>query len=436
MQFLRIAWRDLWRNRRRSLLTGLVMTFSVGVMILFVGLSDGSHRQMILAATDTLLGHAQVQPEGFRDEPDLQHRLEAADLARVAAALEADRQVKGWAPRLVTGGLVSRLVEGTDDGEAAAEVASEGAMVLGVRPDLEGAVSVLPRSVLRDATGGRWLQWPTPEPDQPWLGEAVLGVGLARVLQVGVGDRIALSTGTARGRAFASVYRVVGLVETGSLDVNRTAIITQLDKLASGLDLPGAASIVVASVEDVDDAPGVAAGLEQALAAQAGGSTLHAFSWKEISPELYILVMLDAASMLITLIMLVMVVGVILMNVVTMSVMERTREYGVRLAVGESPGRIMAGLVLEAFLLSGLASALGVAIGEGLNLYFRAYGIDLGFGNIEIAGVLGSAVFYSDLTLNAALFSVGTVMGFAVLGSLYPAWRIHQLHPVDALRFV
>ena len=520
MEFVRLCWRDLWRNPRRTALTGLVMGFSVACMVAFVALNDGSHRQMIESATDTLLGHAQVQQAGFREQPDLEHVIAAPELQRLGAELSRAAGVRAWAPRLVSGGLVSRKTVGDQDdggegagpdddgGDAGADDGSaraEGAVVLGVDPARERQVSRLAASLLPDDPRGRCLRgclvasgrgadgvqarcealcaragqdfqgapcrtagrelcgepcaddddacraddcldaWTgyceparflaevTPWPDQPWRGEAVIGSGLARVLGVDVGDTLALTTGTAAGRSFASLYRVAGVVHSGSSELNRSMLLTQVDKLAAGLDVPGAASAVVLALDDPTRAPQAAADLDPRV--RAIGPELRAWSWRDLSPELYLFVQLDSASLLITVTLVTTVVGVILMNVVTMAVLERTREYGVRMAVGESPRRILWSLVAEMLLLSLLAGACGVAVGEVATWVLHVRGVDLGVDQVELAGVLANAVIHGDFSWFGPLYAQGTVMAFSVLGTLPPAWRIHRLRPVDALRF-
>ena len=158
LRFLAICWRDLWRNRRRTILTGLVMAFSVAVMILFVGLGDGGHLQMIKSATDAYLGHAQIQHQAFQDEPDLRHVIEASDLGRLGPLLDGDPEVLGWAPRVNTGGLLSKKVpdppepdpDAPEDLDAWRDMASEGAFVVGVDPLREAGVSTLGGSVVAD----------------------------------------------------------------------------------------------------------------------------------------------------------------------------------------------------------------------------------------------------------------------------------------------
>lgn len=506
-KFISLCWRDLWRNTRRTVLTGLVMVFAMVVMILFIGLGDGSHAAMIRGATDSYLGHLQVQERGFADEPGLEHVMTPDDVLVAGKVLSVADGIQAWAPRVETGGLLTRKVPDPldeDDPSAYREMASEGVFVIGVDPRRENLVSTLHTSLVADDPKARCLRGcgaslaeiyvkdegicepaceaadkgyegeecraacstvckdRCPEDDElceeqdclercegycapasflaerdpyanePYLGQMVLGAGLAKVLDIGVGDRVALTSGTAMGRPYASLYQVVGLVKTGSLQINRTFALTHYEKLSDGLEIPGGATSLVASVKDLDAAGDIAGEVDEVLEQD----HLKALSWAELSPELDIYVKIDQGSLLVMLILMIGVVGVILANVVTMSVMERTREYGVRLALGEPPARISWGLVTETCLLALTSGVIGGIIGESLNYYFQIHGIDFGMGDMEVAGVVISTVMNTQMTLYGFLFSVGTIFFFAVLGSVYPAWRIRRIRPVDAIRFV
>lgn len=508
MRFLLVTWRDLWRNRRRTLLTGLVMVFSVVVMVFFIAFGDGAHTKMIRSMTDSFLGHAQIQAEGYLEDPDLALRLGPEAVDAIAAALPGTPGVTGFAPRVLTGGLISKKVPDPvdpDDLEAYKSMTSEGALVVGVVPKMERTVTTMADSVVEDdpsarclrgcraalaevyapddavcvaacehaavgfegeecaavadtVCGGtcdpdydlcddedcrdryadycspaRFLAEEDPIPDNLHRGEVVLGVGLGKVLGIDVGDRVALTTGAAEGRSYGALFRVVGLVKTGSVDINRTFAITHYDKLAAGLGVPGAATSYVIALDDLDGADALVAGVQERLS---GVDGVAAFSWRQLSPEMDIFVKIDQGSLLVMLSLFVMIVGVILANVVTMSVMERTREYGVRMAVGESPGRITAGLIAEITILSLLASAVGSVIGGALNLYYGTVGLDFGMGEMETSGVIIDSIYNTEVTLYGFVFAIGTVVGFSILGALYPAWRIRRLRPVDALRFV
>ena len=505
--FLGLCWRDLWRNRRRTLLVGFVMVFAVSVMILFIGLGTGAHDMMIRSATDSFLGHVQIQRTGYLEEPDLEHQIPAEDLARLEAVLPSAERVVGWAPRIVTGGLISKKrpdPPDEDDLEAYRQMISEGALLVGIKPDQEKGVSVLADALVDDDPQGRCQRgcaaalaeiYASPEPcadlcaevttefagedclvagqktcagrcdptdefcfeedcaerfvdycqearflldEDPSTtlhrSEIVLGSTLARVLDAGVGDRVALTTGTSQGRPFASLYRVVGLVKTGSTDINRTFALTYYNKLSAGLELTGAASFVVLAVDNPDDANAIAAAINKTLSTEAPDTI--ALGWAEISPELDIFVKIDQGSMLVMLGLLIAIIGVILANIVTMSVMERTREYGVRLAVGESHRRIVVGLIVEIAMLALTFSLIGAALGEAGNFYFHTHPIDFGMGTIETTGVIIETKYPTVPTVYGFFFAVGTVVFFSVAGALYPAWKVRKLRPVDALRFV
>lgn len=506
--FLALCWRDLWRNRRRTLLIGFVIVFAVSIMILFVGLGTGAHDLMIRSATESFLGHAQVQRRGYHEQPDLEHQIPAPDLATLATLLPQAEGVVAWAPRLATGGLVSKKrPDPKDENDLLAyrDMTSEGALLVGIKPEQERQVSTLAAALVEDDPEGRCLRGcraalaemyapdgdceaacataatrfspeqcaamgpvlcngrcaaddefcfqedclqrfanycqparflanVDPAPDQPHRAQIVLGATLARVLDAGVGDEVAITTGTAQGRAFASLYRVVGLIKTGSTEINRTFALTNYEKLAAGLELPGAASFIVLAVEDPDQAGRVADALNQTLQQQAPDTV--AMGWAELSPELDIFVKIDQGSMLVMLGLLIAIIGVILANIVTMSVMERTREYGVRLAVGEQHRRIVIGLIVETALLALLFSAIGALLGEAANFYFHTNPIDFGMGEIETTGVIIKTQYPTVPTWYGLFYAVGTVFFFSVAGSLYPAWKVRQLKPVDALRFV
>jgi len=244
---------------------------------------------------------------------------------------------------------------------------------------------------------------------------------------------VVVTTSTAEGRTYGAIYRVVGRVHTNATDINRTLALTHHDKLSAGLQLPGGATSVVLHVKDLENADVTSARLDKAVGEI--DEDLIALSWKQLAPELEVFIKIDQGSLLVMLIILTLVVGVVIANVVTMSVMERTREFGVRLALGESPGRIAWSLLTEVMMLAVLASVSGALIGEGLTLYLAQTGLDLGIGEMQSAGVIIQPIMYPLPTLYGFLFPIVCVVGFSFVGALIPSFRMQRLRPVDALRF-
>ncbi len=465
-RFIAVSWRDLWRNRRRTLLLGMVMMFCVWMMVFSGAVQEAGLEKMIRGLTEAGLGHAQVQHEDFMDDPGFENRLEADDLEIAMAALEKIPGAAAWTPRIQTGGLLSKRIpepEDPDDLDAYRGMTSEGAAVLGVDPTTERLVSTFADYILPDepasrcgrgctaalaevwvrdeaacerlcaeASAGfsgasclgaaaplcaercpeddefcepsvceevfadhcepaRFLADVDPEPEKMHRGEIVIGAGLAELLGVDVGDRVALTTGAAQGRSFGALYRVAGLVRTQSIQINRTFTLTHRKKLAAGLGIPGAATALVVAIDDLSRAEAFAGSLGEALEGQ---GPMVALAWTQLAPELKGFVDIKLAGNKIFMALLMMIVGVILANVVTMSVLERTREYGVRMALGEPPGRISAGVFGEILILVALAVAVGGLAGTGLNLYLHGVGMDLGLGEIEANGVIVETVYH------------------------------------------
>ena len=451
MPLLVQAWRNLWRNRGRSLLTGAVMAFAVSVMILFLGVGDGSHARLIRGATDSWLGHLQVRHAAWEEDPGLASVVSPQALQRLPELLSGIAGVQGFAPRLTAGALVTPKTttpHALAPGATAGGAATQGALLVGVRPAAEARVSTLAASLLPDDPAARCRfvascqparflasSPPTRPPRAPAdPGEALVGSELAHLLGVGVGDELAATSLGFDGRSYARRLRVVGLVRTDSLELNRTAVFVDFDELSADLGLQGAAAAVVIALTSPRRAEEVAATLGARLTGPLAG--LVALPWSRLAPELALLVALDQGALLFLLILLVGVVGVIVANSVTMTAFERTREFGVRLALGEPAARIGRGLVLETLLLTLGACVVGAALGEAANLYVQRFGIDFGLGEFEATGVVLYTVYHSEPTWQGLGLAVGTVSGFALLGSLPPAWRLRRLSPVAALRTV
>lgn len=500
------AWRDLWRNRRRTLLTGMSMGLCSLIMVLMVGTTLGMVTQAAQNVTDGFIGHAQIQHNRYRERPDLAHRISPEQMEGLARRLEEDPAVKVWAPRVIAGGLVSKRVPDPldeEDMDAWCRVSSDGVMLAGIDALREPGVTTLDEVLLPDeprsrcfrgcraslaevyvtdhgicrarcagfATGGFTRgecdsvcvgvcngqcdrsadQWCEEEscrercrdyceparflaPEAPaGTGEIVIGVDLARVAGVGPGDRVAVTTGTARGRSFGAIYRVVGVIKTSTPALNRTVALTHIGPLAAGMEMAGAATAVAVRFDDFEDADTACAAMQADF--DGDGNSLRALSWTEMAAGVRSFMTLKMGGTYVSLLIFTLIIGVIVANVVTMSVMERTREYGVRFALGESPGRVVASLLTESMLLALVASVVGAAIGYGLVVWGGRVGFDMGMGEMETAGVTFSGLLYPSIGPTGLFYSIINVVVFTLAGTIYPALRVRKIRPVDALHF-
>jgi ABC-type antimicrobial peptide transport system permease subunit len=110
--------------------------------------------------------------------------------------------------------------------------------------------------------------------------------------------------------------------------------------------------------------------------------------------------------------------GVGIMNIMLVSVTERTREIGLRMAVGAEPGDILRQFLAEAVVLCLIGGAMGILIGRGSSLLVR---LVLNWPTAISVGAIVAAVLVSA--------TVGIVFGY------YPAWKASRLDPIEALRY-
>jgi ABC-type lipoprotein release transport system permease subunit len=500
------AWRDLWRNRRRTLLTGMSMGLCSLIMVLMIGTTLGMVNQAARKVTDGFIGHAQIQHHKYRERPDLDHRISPEQMEGLSRSLDDDPAIKAWAPRIVAGGLISKKVPDPlddEDMEAWRKVSSDGVMLVGLDVVREVGVTTLAEVLLPDEPKTRCFrgcraslaevyvaddgicrshcadisekgysggecestcgsvcagrcassadEWCEEEncrarcrgyceparflaPEVPeGHGEVVMGVDLARLAGVGPGDRVAVTTGTARGRAFGAIYRVVGIIKTSTPPLNRTIGLTHIGPLSEGMEMAGAATAVAVRFDDFEDADPVCARLQADFDGESG--SLRALSWTEMAAGVRSFMSLKMGGTYFSLVIFTLIIGVIVANIVTMAVMERTREYGVRFALGESPTRVVTSLLTESVLLALVASVTGAAIGYGLVVWGGRVGFDMGVGEMETAGVTFSGLLYPSIGPSGLLYSVVNVVLFTLAGTVYPALRVRKIRPVEALQF-
>ena len=400
---LAIAWRNLWVNRRRTLTALASVAGGVAAMLIIAGLMNGMADRMLEGVTGSFLGHAQLHHEGYRARHS--PTLVVSDADKVLAAVRATDGVQAAAGRVFGLGNVS-IVRG--------EVPVSAAVValLGVEPGPEQAVTDLPTHVVE----GRWLQGD---------GDVVLGAGLAKRTGARVGDSFLSGPGEPQ--------TVVGIIRTGMDGIDsRTALMTRgrVSKLLGLEDQVHEIAIRARNPERLD-------ALVTALRAQV--PLEEVLAWYDVAPEIRIMLIVFSASPVFLSFILFLAVALGILNTMLMANFERTKEFGLMMALGTRPLR-MVGLVLtESALLALVGTAAGAAIGAALVGYWSLRGFDLsalmgGEGVSPHGRRLQPCALAARGNRRPAQDQPSPWRSSTLLAGLWPAVKASRTQPADALR--
>lgn len=404
LSLLRISWRNLWRNARRTAITMSALTLGVAAIVGLDSYREATFAQMLRSVTQGLVGHLQVHGRGYQEAPELGTVVQ--DPAQVEAAIA----------RALPGARPERRVIGA--GLAGAGDASSAVLVLGIQPEKSGEI--------RRIVNGQEL---TPRTRKG----AVIGRGLADELGVKVGQELVLVGSAVDGSVANDKFTVVGLAATDSSEMDAHGVFLPLADAQEFFGLGDAVHQVVVRLpgEEQED-------LNRPLSVLKGAldlASLEAMTWSQILPELKGMVegKRQGQSAVDFIVFLIVALGVL--NTTSMAVFERTRELGVMASLGTRPRRILEMIVTEAVLQGVLSFAIGVGVAW---LILHSVGtVDLTkVSSADMMGVrMPDAV---QLHLQArSVVGAGVVALFTVLiGSLVPAIRASRLKPVEAARFV
>jgi ABC-type lipoprotein release transport system permease subunit len=400
-----LAWRNLWRRPQRTLLSLASIVIVSTLLVFMLSFQIGVYATMKEATLRIFDGYAQIQPRGYADDPTLERALpDPAGLARAALSIEG---VTAAAPR-VNGFAV--LAHGER---------SYGAAVIGVDPAQEPRISAIAHLVRE----GRYL---SPKDTDA----AVLGDVLAKNLAVPVGGRVTVLGAGQDGSVSADVLTVVGLYHSGVPELDRSILEMPLARAQETFDMQGQASTIALGGPTLAR---VDAALPQlSTAARKQGVAVR--DWAQMEPALSDGITLKYATASAFYATLVVVVAFIILNTLLMSVLERTREFGMLLAVGMRPGLIGAMVWMELLALALTGCAIGIAIGGGLTLWLQHTGVSFS-GLKDVLSQFGMPDrLYPVLTPVSALAGPGAILLAIAVGGLVPYLRVARLTAATAMR--
>jgi len=408
----KIAFRNLLRYKRRTLLTASLVTIGVVFVLLFISISGSFKNMMIGQMTDSMLGHLEVHRRGYLasiDNLPLNLNLKLQAYQKLEGILKQQSDVEAFSPRIKFGGMFSTFVETTN------------IRLNGVYPDLEfKTVPLLPSRLMNG--GNKSLQ-----KGEIWVPD-LMSTGMG----VKIGDTVVIIATNKDGSVNGKQFKVSGILGSATGPGGRDGYIHIEDAMEVLRMEEMEVSELAIRLKDFGQLHAFSGRLERLLSGEVnkqGKSVYHVSTWEELSPFYNIARMIDMMAFFIKL-MLIAVVLVSIMNVMIMAVYERIREIGTIAAIGTLPGKIRSMFVLEGLFLGTMGAAAGVLIGVMIILILNRVGITFDFGR-QTGLILSATIGLADVVFISLI-----VIVISVIASLQPALKASRMEPIKALRHV
>jgi len=406
---IRLAWRSIWRGRRRTLITvssiGLGLTFA----IFFISLGEGVYDQMIDQVVRMQAGHITLEHPDYRDAPAVDLWINVSERLRVY--IESFKKVEKT--KLIVFG----------QGIAKSGAGNMATAIMGVEPSVEIQSSPLARNIVT----GSYIE----KGDNPFV---VVGIEMAERLNLRVGKKMVISTNDVNGDLVEELCRVKGIFKTGSEEMDAYVIQMPIDFARRLFHMPNNSATQVGIVLKNANAKKK---LLNKLREKINGQKIVVLPWQEVLPEVASYIKMDRGSNYVFQGILIFLILFTIFNTILMSVIERKREFAMLLALGTDPGKLRLQIFTESFFIGIIGCGVGLLFG-GITAYLgHVYGIDMSAlmgESVSISGFAVTTKMYTKLSARILFSSTAIVLGATMLLSLITMRHVTRLSIVDILR--
>ncbi|MEN8142743.1 MAG: FtsX-like permease family protein [Thermodesulfobacteriota bacterium] len=406
----RIAWRNLLRNKRRTLITGFSVAFGVLLSVTFTASGDYSYTNMINTSATLGLGHLAIEPPGFNDTPSLARRLAGAEEIRDKVLMLPE--------------IESAYVRIMGQAMFASGAKSIGGQVIGIDPAVEDSEhNIFIRSLVEGELFGEGLSR-----------GVLIGSKMAEKLRLALGKKLIYTLTDRTGDMVSGISRVSGIFRTGEDTVDSSIILLPIDRLRKVLDYDEEeASLVSIFIVDQRRADSLRDRLELLIPRQ----DREILTWRQTQAELAGLIAIDRAGNYLMQFLVGLLIAAGILNTLMMSVLERKREFGMMMAVGMSPSQVITMVLAESCLIGIVGLLMGVLITSPWYYYMVNVGIDFSSqigDDYSTSGVLVDPVLKFRLFKESALAIAAGVFGLTMVAGIFPAFKAGRIAPVDSIR--
>ena len=413
-KLIKMAWRNVWRNWRRTIIAGIAIALGLTLILFYDGMLEGMYESLYGNTVRLQGGNVQVHAPGFREKSSSLPMLPLNDAERMTEAALTHPDVIAAAQRIRTGGMVSNR-EGT------LSVA-----ITGVEPERVESVSMIAENIVQ----GRWLK----ADDEDFL---IIGQAMADSLKVGIGDRITLVGRSTHKEMRRRTMTVVGIYDIGMSEIEKGLVYISLFEAQTLFDLREQSTEISIYLNQVGQESQVVEYMQAALP----GYEVDA--WDTLDPTLQDMMNVQNQIMGVFGLVILLIAGVGILNLMLMAVFERTREIGLMAAMGLKQRETVILFLLEGVMIGLVGAVAGCLIGAAMGAYWGQVGIDWSsfYGGMDVSefgdmfSLMGDRL-YVKIGFSILLRRALTVGIIAALASLYPAWQASRREPADALHYV
>lgn len=408
--FMMIGWRNMWRQKRRSLVVVFSMAIGIFAMILSVGFINGMTIQMVENTISTSLGHIAIHKKGYQDNMKLEYNFFPEQ--RYYDLMKKSDTVKAYAPRVKIQGMIR------------SSEASRGVMVVGIDPRLEKNVSKI-YDYTSKKNGSRFLT--NPDSD-----DVLVAKSLADKLDLYMGDKLVLMIQDEHNEIVGVGLQIVGFFETPVDSFDKFVIFMGIKKLQDITGLTNNISEITVLTKNKDAVDPAKKYLVNAI----NNNDLEILTWKDMAPNLVSAIKLMDTMMYIFFMIIFITVIFSVANTLIMSIMERFHELGVMKCIGTRPSQIFFMVLFEAINLGLVGLAAGIIVAVPLVIVLGQTGIDLSFAMDAMRKWKVGSVIYPLIQMKDLVAATSVVMTTTILAAIYPAAKAAKIKPFEALHYI
>lgn len=406
----RMAWRNLLRRKRRTLITASTIAFGVFLSVTFTASGDYMYTNMINTAAKMGYGHVTIQPEGYFDSPSLQKRVRGADKIREKV--------------LSTPGVTDAVTRIIGSAMFSSASKSVGGLFIAVDPRQEQTGSNI---FIESIVEGKMFDKTTGK-------AVVIGKKMAEKMNLKIGKKLVWTTTDIHGEIVSEMARVIALFSTGVDEVDSAFVVLPIDRVRKTLAYAeGEATMISIMVYDQRYTEDMA----ETLKGVVDDKSHEVLTWKKTQSDMAGLITIDRATNYMFQFLIGLMIAAGILNTILMSVLERRHEFGILLAVGMSPYRLFEMVLVESVFLGFVGLVIGIIITTPWFYYMATTGIDLSSmieEGYDAGGVLVDPVMKFRLYKESAGAILAGVFSLTVLAGLYPAFKAGRVPPVESLK--